>query len=191
MEQQLAARLAEWQIAKLVDDDEVIAQQLLGKASTSASGLLLFELIDQIDQIEEAPPGPGADDRRGDTDTEMGLAGAGSADEDGVAPVVEESAGCQLTDFALIDRCVGKDKAVEVFQHRELGAADAIADGPGLPVSALRPDQAGEERIELLAAGQALAGDLVEAGAHAVELEFAHGFENLMAFHQATLLMRS
>ena len=54
MEQQLAARLAEWQIAKLVDDDEVIAQQLLGKASTSASGLLLFELIDQIDKIEEA-----------------------------------------------------------------------------------------------------------------------------------------
>ena len=58
-------------------------------------------------------------------------------------------------------------------------------------MGALRPDQAGEEGIELIAAGQALAGDLIEAGAHAVELEFTHGVENLMTFHQATLLMLS
>ena len=58
-------------------------------------------------------------------------------------------------------------------------------------MSALGADQAGDEGIELIAAGQALAGDLVEAGAHAVELEFAHGVENLVAFHQATLLMLS
>ena len=58
-------------------------------------------------------------------------------------------------------------------------------------MGALGPDQAGDERIELIAPGQALAGDLVEAGAHAVELQLAHGLQDLMAFHQATFLMLS
>jgi hypothetical protein len=43
-----------------------------------------------------------------------------------------------------------------------------------LPVGALGADQAGDQRIEFVAPGEALAGDLVEAGAHAVKLEFAH-----------------
>ena len=55
----------------------------------------------------------------------------------------------------------------------------------------LGPQQAGDEGIELVASGEPLAGDLVEAGAHAVELQFAHGFEDLMAFHQATFLRLS
>jgi hypothetical protein len=32
---------------------------------------------------------------------------------------------------------------------------------------------------------------LIEAGAHAVKLQFAHGFQNLVAFHQAIFLMLS
>ena len=55
----------------------------------------------------------------------------------------------------------------------------------------LGPDQGGDEGIDLVTPGQTLAGNLVEAGAHAVELELAHGLEDLMAFHQATFLMLS
>ena len=58
-------------------------------------------------------------------------------------------------------------------------------------MGAFGPDQTGDERIHLIAPGKALTGDLIEAGAHAVEFEFTHGFENLMAFHQATFLMLS
>jgi hypothetical protein len=58
-------------------------------------------------------------------------------------------------------------------------------------VRALGPDQTGDEGIDLVAPGEALAGNLVEAGAHAVELEFAHRLEDLMAFHQATFRMLS
>jgi hypothetical protein len=54
VEQQLAAGLAERQVAEFVDVDETVAQQLLGEATTAAGGLLLFEVIDEIDQIEEA-----------------------------------------------------------------------------------------------------------------------------------------
>ena len=56
---------------------------------------------------------------------------------------------------------------------------------------AFRPDQAGDKRIYLVAPGEAFAGDLVEAGAHAIEFELAHGIQDLMAFHQATFLILS
>ena len=159
--------------------------------AAAARRLLLLELIDQIDEVEEASPGAGADDGRSDGDAEMGFAGAGAADEDGVALGVQEGAGGEFANLPLIDRRVGEDEAVEVFEDRELGPADAIADRSGLPMRALGSDQAGNERIDLIAPGKALAGDLIEAGAHAVKLEFAHGFQNLMAFHQATFLMLS
>ena len=68
VEQQLAARLAERQIAEFVDDDEIVAQQLLGQPATTTGGLLLLQLIDEIDQIEEASSGAGANDSRGNGD---------------------------------------------------------------------------------------------------------------------------
>ena len=42
VEQQLPARLAERQIAEFVDDDEIVAQQLLDQTSAAAGGLFLF-----------------------------------------------------------------------------------------------------------------------------------------------------
>jgi hypothetical protein len=186
MEQQLAAGLAERQIAEFVDDDEIVAQQLLGQAATATGRLFLFELVDQIDQVEEASSRAGADDGRGHGDAEMGFAGAGAADEDGVALGVEERAGGEFAHLPFIDRRVGKDELVDVLEDRELGAANTITDRSGLTVRLLGPEQAGDERIYLVAPRQALAGDLVKAGAHAVELEFAHGVENLVPFHQAT-----
>ena len=63
VEQQLAAGLAERQIAELVDDDEIVAQQLLGQPAAATGGLLLLQLIDQIDQVEEAASGASTDDR--------------------------------------------------------------------------------------------------------------------------------
>jgi hypothetical protein len=76
VEEQLAAGLAEREIAQFVDDDEVIAQQVLREPTATAGGLLLFELIDEIDQVEETPSGAGANDRRGHRDAEVGFARA-------------------------------------------------------------------------------------------------------------------
>jgi hypothetical protein len=47
VEQQLAAGLAERQIAEFIDDDEIVAQQVLGQAAAAAGGLFLLELIDR------------------------------------------------------------------------------------------------------------------------------------------------
>src|SRR5665213_2354621 len=94
----------------------------------------------------------------------MGFAGAGAADEDRVTLGVEEAAGGEFTHQSFIDRRVRKDELVDILENRELGAADTIADRAGLPMTAFGPDQAGDERIDLITSGKTLAGDLVEAG---------------------------
>ena len=77
MEQQLSAGLTERQIAEFVDDDEIVAQQFFGQPAALAGSLLLLELVDQIDKVEEPPPGAAADDGAGDGNAEMSFAGAG------------------------------------------------------------------------------------------------------------------
>src|SRR5271170_7670310 len=98
-----------------------------------------------------------------------------TADEDRVAFGVEESAGGEFANLAFIDRRIREDKLVDVLEDRKLRADDPIADRASLSVGALGADQAGDERIEFVAPGKTLAGDLVEAGAHAIQFEFAHG----------------
>ena len=56
---------------------------------------------------------------------------------------------------------------------------------------AFGPDEAGDQRVDFVAPDQPLAGDLVETRPHAVELQFAHGVKDFMAFHQATFRMLS
>src|SRR5580693_8854197 len=158
--------------------------KMIASAGTiiDAGGLFLFELIDEIDQVEEASPRAGADNCRGYGDAQMGLAGAGAPDEDCVALGVQEGAGSEFAHLPFIDRRVGKDELVHILENRELGSADAVADRAGLPVGAFGPDQAGDERIDLIAPSKTFTGNLIEAGAHAVKLQLAHGLENLVAF---------
>src|SRR5208282_1985066 len=100
----------------------------------------------------------------------MGFAGAGAADKDRIALGVEEGAGGEFTNLSFIDRRIGEDERVDIFEDRELGSADAVADRAGLPVGAFGPDQAGDERIDLITPGKTFAGNLIKAGAHAIEL---------------------
>jgi hypothetical protein len=121
----------------------------------------------------------------------MRFAGAGSTDENHVAPCVQERTGGEFADQAFIDRRIGEDKFANILEDREFGAAHAIADRACLPVGTFGANQTGEEGKDLITPIEALASDLVEAGAHAVELEFSHRLEDLMALHQATFLILS
>jgi hypothetical protein len=121
----------------------------------------------------------------------MRFAGTGSAYEDHVASRVQERAGGEFANPGFVNRRVGEDELANILEHREFGAAHAIADRACLPVGTFGADQTGEKGKDLLAPGKAFASDLVEAGAHAVELEFGQGLEDLMALHQATFLMLS
>ena len=59
-----------------------------------------------------------------------------------------------------VDRRVGEHELIEVLEHRELGAADAIADRASLPMGALGPDQAGDQRVDLVTPDQPLTSNL-------------------------------
>src|SRR6478672_10169535 len=86
----------------------------------------------------------------------MGFAGAGAPDEDRIALGVEEGAGGEFANLSFIDRRIGEDKLVEIFEDGELGTADAVADRACLPVGAFGSDQTGDQRINLIAPGKAL-----------------------------------
>ena len=62
----------------------------------------------------------------------MGFAGSGAADEDRIAFGVEEGAGGEFANLPFIDRRIGEDELVEIFEDRELGSSDAITDRAGL-----------------------------------------------------------
>lgn len=62
VEQQLSAGLAEGEIAELVDD-EIVTQEGVGHPPLRRR-LLGLELIDEADEVEEAPARPGTDNRR-------------------------------------------------------------------------------------------------------------------------------
>jgi hypothetical protein len=60
-------------LSSVSDDDKIVTQQFFGQSASSTGGLFLLQLIDQVDQVEEAPPGAGADDRRGHGDATDGF----------------------------------------------------------------------------------------------------------------------
>ena len=102
VEQQLASGLGEGQVAELVEDDEVAPGQLIGEPALAAGAGFGLEPVDQVDDVEEAAPGANADAGPRDGDGEMALAGAGPADQHGVALVGQEAADRQLADQRLV-----------------------------------------------------------------------------------------
>jgi len=61
VEQELPAGLCEGQIAELVEDDEVEPVEIVRETSRLAASGLGLETVHQIDDVEEAPPGTGAE----------------------------------------------------------------------------------------------------------------------------------
>lgn len=57
VDQELATGLGEGQIAELVEHDQVNSAQLIGQASMPAGAALGLQLVHQVDDVEEAPPG--------------------------------------------------------------------------------------------------------------------------------------
>ena len=76
VEEQLTAGLGEGQIAKLVEHDQVHAAEMVGETALAAGAGLGLELVDEIDDVEEAAPGASPDAGPCDGNRQMGLAGA-------------------------------------------------------------------------------------------------------------------
>ncbi len=94
----MPAGLGEAQIAEFVEDNEVHSGEIVGHAALAAGSGFGLELVDEIDDVEEAAASAGADAGSGDRDGKMGLAGPGAADEDDVALMDQEVARSRAPD---------------------------------------------------------------------------------------------
>ena len=79
VEEELAAGLGEGQVAELVEDDEVAADELLCGAALAPGAELGLEVVDQVDDVVAAAACALSNAGPCDGDGEMGLAGAGSS----------------------------------------------------------------------------------------------------------------
>ena len=108
--------MCERQIAQLVENDEVHAGQMFGEPALPAVAGLGLEAVDEVDHVIEAATGAGSDAASRDSDGQMGLAGARSADQDDVALLGDEAAAGEIIDKRLVDR-----RAVELEVSDVLG----------------------------------------------------------------------
>lgn len=139
MEQQLASGLGEGQIAELVEDDKVTPGQQIGEPTLATVAGFGLEPVDQIDDVEVAGAGAVTDAAPRDGDGEMALAGAGSADQHGIALAGQEGARGQLSYQGLVDRGAGEVEVGQLLGQRQLGDAHLVLDRSGLLVGEVEP----------------------------------------------------
>src|SRR5207253_4141058 len=120
VEQQLAATLGERQIAELVEDHQVDAGQPVGDAAGAAELDPGFELVDEVDDVEEARLLARTNAASGNGDRKMRLAGAGSTDRHDVALLSKEAAARQVAHQLLVDRRAGKGEVGQLLGERQL-----------------------------------------------------------------------
>ena len=191
MEEQLAAGLGEGQIAKFVQDHEVEAGEEVGHPPLAAGAGFAFQPVDEIDHIVEAPSGAAADAGPGNGDGKMALAGACSADQDGVSLLGQKAAVRQLAHQRLIDGRAGKLEAIEVLGQRQLGERHLVFDRSRLFFGDLGLQEIANNARRFVLTLDPGRHDLVEGGAHAVELQLTHQGENAGPFHGLILLKLS
>jgi hypothetical protein len=187
VEEELTAGLSEGQIAELVEDDEIEAGEVIGDAALASGARLSLEPIDEIDDIVEAGTGRVADAAAGDGDREVGLAGPGAADEDGIALLSQEGAGRQVPNQGLVDGGAVELELGQLFRQRRLGDAELIADRAGVLFGDLRLEQLADDLRHRMLALQPVADHLVEGGAHPGQLQLAHHLDDLVTLHQMAL----
>src|ERR1700733_13693360 len=119
MEQGLSARLGKWQIAELIEDDEVEAGEIIGEASLATGSSFGLESVDQIDGVEKPAARAGPDTTTRDRHRQMRLAGAGPADQYDVALLSDEAAASEIAHQTLVDRRAAELEAADVLGQRQ------------------------------------------------------------------------
>ncbi len=164
---------------------------MIGDPTLPSVTSLDLEPVDEIDHVVEPATDTGADAASGDGNGHMGLAGAGPADQNGVALLGDEPAAGEVTHERLVDGCALELEVVEVLGERQLGDGELVLDRACLLLVDLSIEQITDDALRFVLAFDGRGHDLVEGGLHAVELELAHEIEELGSFHQLELLRLS
>jgi hypothetical protein len=121
----------------------------------------------------------------------MRLAGAGAADQHGVALLGEEGTGFEAANQALVDRRAGKGEAVEVLGEWQFGNRHLVLDRARLLLGDLGGEQLADDARRGVTALDRGRHHLVVGRPHAEELELCHQLEDGAAVHQPALRRRS
>jgi hypothetical protein len=103
----------------------------------------------------------------------MGLAGAGPADQHGVALLCNEAAASEVVHERLVDRRSLEREVLEALGERQLGDGELVLDRARLLLIDRGLEQIADDPLRLMLAFDGGGHDLVEGVLHAVELEFA------------------
>jgi len=147
MEQQLAAGLGERQVAEFVEDDEVHPGQMLSDTTLPSVAGLDLQAVDEVDHVVEATAGTGSDAASGNGDGQMGLAGAGTADQHGIALLGDEATAGEITDQRLVDGGALELEVLQVLGKRQLGDGELVLDRAGLLLVDLGVEQVADNAL--------------------------------------------
>ena len=134
VEQELTAGLGKGQIAEFVENDEVHAGEVIGNPALPAIAGLSLEPIDEIDHVIEAATRAGPDAAAGNCDRQVGLAGGGFADQQGIMLLSEESAASEIAHQGLVDRGAVELEVIEIL-NRAWSASSMNSGTPVRPIN--------------------------------------------------------
>jgi hypothetical protein len=123
----LSARAIASSVAEFIQNDEVHAGLVIGQAALTGVASLDLETIDEIDDVVKAATSAPSDAASGDRDGQVGLACAGTADQDSItrwdrkAPLA-----------SLVDRRALELEVVEILGKRQFGDGEQVLDRAGL-----------------------------------------------------------
>ena len=89
---------------------------MLGDTTLPSVAGLDLKAIDEVDHVVEPTAGTGSDAASSDGDGEMSLAGACTADQDGVALLCDEAAAGEIIDQRLVDGCAFELEVPEIWR---------------------------------------------------------------------------
>src|SRR6202167_447419 len=98
--------------------EEVHSRELIGNPTLPSIASLGLEPVDEIDHVAEPATGAGADATSVDSNGQMGLAGAGPADQHGIALLGDEATASEVTHECLVDGRAVELEVVEVLGER-------------------------------------------------------------------------
>jgi hypothetical protein len=99
---------------------------MVGEPALPPGAGFAVELVDQVDDVEDAAADTAADAGAGDADSQVGLARAGAADQPQIALMRGEAAGGELAYQSCVDRRAGEGDLVDLLGP-ESGAKGSLA----------------------------------------------------------------
>ncbi len=164
---------------------------MIGNPALAGVASFSLEPVDEIDDIVEPATSARSNAASANGDGDMCFAGAGPANQNGIALLGKESAAGEIAHQGLVNWRAVELEVVEILGERQLGYGELVFDRACLLLIDLGGEQIADDALRLVLAFDRGRHDLIEGGLHPVELKLSHEVEQFGSFHQLSLLRLS